>query len=91
MPAFFLEAVYMISLILYSTVGCHLCELAEEQLRQAQQQFDLRWRWTEIVDSEELMERYSLRIPVVVEPASGEEMGWPFTQPELQTWLAQLT
>lgn len=81
----------MISLILYSTVGCHLCELAEEQLRQAQQQFDLRWRWTEIVDSEELMERYSLRIPVVVEPVSGEEMGWPFTQPELQTWLAQLT
>lgn len=79
----------MISLILYSTAGCHLCELAEEQLREASTRFDLQWRWMEIVDSEELMGRYSLRIPVVVEPVSGAEIGWPFYQSDLQSWLAQ--
>lgn len=79
----------MISLILYSTAGCHLCELAEAQLREAQKRFDLQWQWTEIVDSVDLMERYSLRIPVVVEAGSGEEIGWPFNQPDLQNWLSQ--
>lgn len=80
----------MISLVLYSTTGCHLCELAEEQLREAQKHVDLNWRWTEIVDSAVLMERYSLRIPVVAEPVSGAELGWPFGQGELQAWLRQL-
>lgn len=79
----------MISLVLYSTAGCHLCELAEEQLREAQTTFELKWQWTEIVDSEELMERYSVRIPVVAETASGKEIGWPFAQTELRQWLLQ--
>lgn len=79
----------MISLILYSTTGCHLCELAEEQLREAQERFDLQWQWMEIVNSQDLMERYSLRIPVVVESTSGEEIGWPFNQMDLHRWLTQ--
>lgn len=79
----------MISLMLYSTAGCHLCELAEQQLREAQTQVSLQWRWTEIVDSEDLMERYAVRIPVVAESVSGAEIGWPFDQIELQNWLSQ--
>lgn len=79
----------MISLTLYSTAGCHLCELAEEQLREAQTRINLQWQWTEIVDSEDLMERYAVRIPVVVEPISGAEIGWPFNQTDLQNWLSQ--
>lgn len=79
----------MISLMLYSTAGCHLCELAEQQLREAQTQVSLQWRWTEIVDSEDLMARYAVRIPVVAESVSGAEIGWPFDQSELQNWLSQ--
>lgn len=79
----------MISLMLYSTAGCHLCELAEQQLREAQTQVSLQWRWTEIVESEDLMERYAVRIPVVAESVSGAEIGWPFDQIELQNWLSQ--
>lgn len=79
----------MISLMLYSTAGCHLCELAEQQLREAQIQVSLQWQWTEIVDSEDLMERYAVRIPVVAESVSGAEIGWPFDQIELQNWLSQ--
>lgn len=81
----------MISLILYSTAGCHLCELAEAQLQQALPMFDLSWRCVDIADSPELMELYGVRIPVVAEPGSGREIGWPFGQPELRAWLAQLS
>ena len=79
----------MISLTLYSTAGCHLCELAEELLREAQTQVNLQWQWTEIVDSKDLMEHYAVRIPVVAEPVSGAEIGWPFDQSDLQRWLSQ--
>lgn len=81
----------MISLILYSTTGCHLCELAEAQLQQAQQTFDLSWRCVDIANSPELMELYGVRIPVVAEPQSDREIGWPFGQSELREWLAQLS
>jgi hypothetical protein len=80
----------MISLVLYSTAGCHLCELAEAQLHEAVQVFDLAWRNVDIANSAELMELFALRIPVLVEPDSGRDIGWPFDQEELRGWLAQL-
>lgn len=78
------------SLILYSTSGCHLCELAEAQLEEARETYDFQWVWTEIADCERLMEQYSVRIPVVMEPETGQELSWPFDQAQLQSWLSQI-
>lgn len=81
----------MISLILYSTAGCHLCELAEAQLRDAAQAVQLTWMVVDIADSAELMESYGLRIPVVAEPVTGRDIGWPFDQTGLREWLTQFS
>ncbi|MCR6652313.1 MAG: glutaredoxin family protein [Cellvibrionaceae bacterium] len=81
----------MISLILYSTAGCHLCELAEAQLQDAAQAFELTWTVVDIADSAELMKPYALRIPVVTEPVTGRDIGWPFDQTELREWLTQFS
>jgi len=81
----------MISLILYSTAGCHLCDLAEAQLRDARKIVHLDWQSLDIAESNALMELYSLRIPVVVEPISGSDLSWPFDQSQLHEWLVQVS
>ena len=75
---------------LYTTLGCHLCEQAHALLVELQQEgMAIEIDSIEIADSDELMEKYGIRIPVVT-LASGEdakEIGWPFTLDELRTFL----
>jgi len=40
----------------------------------------------DVADSEALFEHYGLRIPVLQRP-DGEELGWPFTAPELAQFV----
>lgn len=70
---------------LFSTLGCHLCEQAEEMLR-AQ---SVDWQLVEIADSEGLTEAYGLSIPVVQCVASEAELNWPFSHSQLTQWLAE--
>ncbi|BDU37121.1 glutaredoxin family protein [Vibrio nigripulchritudo] len=71
---------------LYSTEGCHLCEMAYDLLKQAGVTSHV-----EIIDiafDEELFQRYGVTIPVISVSESGEsELGWPFDLPQLQQWL----
>ena len=72
---------------LYTTLGCHLCEEALQLLQQVQQAgTELQVSEVEIADSDELIERYGIRIPVVADE-SGGELGWPFDLAGLQTFL----
>jgi hypothetical protein len=41
----------------------------------------------EISDSDELMDKYGIRIPVVVVSGREAELGWPFSLPELSRFL----
>ena len=68
--------------ILYSTDGCHLCELAQAQLDELQ----VAYRVVDIIDDSELVERYGIRIPVVLNQQQ-QELGWPFELPQLQAFL----
>jgi hypothetical protein len=43
----------------------------------------------EISDSEQLIEKYGIRIPVVKVVSSGEELGWPFNQMALSDFFNQ--
>lgn len=66
---------------LFSTSACHLCEQAEALLLQA----GIAYEVVDISDSDELFERYGIRIPVL-RSADGRELGWPFDLPQLQTF-----
>tara|TARA_B110000014_G_C19567683_1_gene302573 strand:- start:10 stop:243 length:234 start_codon:yes stop_codon:yes gene_type:complete len=77
----------MKQLTLYSTVGCHLCEQALELIEPL---LDSQYQVVEvdISDSDDLIARYGIRIPVVARNDNGAEIGWPFDQPQFLAFLA---
>lgn len=71
---------------LYTTLGCHLCEQALTMLHQInQKQAKVDIKEVEIAESDELMQRYGIRIPVIA--IQGAELGWPFSQDELTVFV----
>jgi hypothetical protein len=72
---------------LYGTSACHLCEMAQDLLatqRLSDNSFDV-----EVVDISEtdvLVERYGVRIPVLQHPDE-RELNWPFAVPQLRDFL----
>jgi glutaredoxin len=73
----------MMELILYTTEGCHLCEDAHELLLSIADRHPLHLQLQEIGDDDELVARYGIRIPVV-RFTDNTELGWPFTEAELE-------
>jgi glutaredoxin len=76
------------ALVLYHSDGCHLCEQAEALLAQAGVAFALQ----EIINDEQLLQRYRERIPVlaVVDADTRDavhELGWPFDAEQLALFL----
>ena len=68
---------------LYSTEGCHLCELANNLC----QQLNIN-HMVDIVDialNDKLFERYGVTIPVL--SINGNELKWQFYLQQLQMWL----
>jgi hypothetical protein len=59
---------------LYSTEYCHLCEEAEEVIRQT----GITATIIDIVEDDILFEKYSTRIPVLQRNDNGAELDWPF-------------
>jgi len=70
-------------LILYGTSACHLCDQAKDLLAEA----SVAYAWADIAGDNALLERYSLRIPVLFCPSSGQELGWPFDRSSLEKFL----
>lgn len=72
-------------LIVYTTSACHLCEQAIYLLHQLGRAVEV----LDIVDDEQLLERYGMRIPVVRDAQRAMELDWPFDAEVLQRWLAE--
>jgi hypothetical protein len=73
---------------LYTTLGCHLCEQAEQMLLAVLPQFPaLDLLAIEISDDPALVQRYGLRIPVICLSGATEELGWPFDDASLVDYL----
>ncbi len=72
-------------LVLYGTLGCHLCEQAEKLIQRVT---DAVVSVVEIADDPQLLERYAVRIPVLQRLDTGEELGWPFDAAAIRHWLA---
>jgi glutaredoxin len=70
-------------LTLYSTEGCHLCEMALELIKQVGlgEQVDI----VDIAFDDELFSCYSVTIPVI--KVNESEINWPFDILQLQQWL----
>lgn len=66
------------ALILLGTQGCHLCDKAETLLRQAASARALAWTYQDIALDDALVDKYGLRIPVLLLP-DGQELTWPFS------------
>jgi glutaredoxin len=73
----------MADLILFGTEGCHLCEEAEALLVQAGLSFETR----DIIDDEQAQQRYAVRIPVLLNSETGQELGWPFDVQQLSEFV----
>lgn len=78
-------------LTLFGTSGCHLCEKAEAILAGLDPGLlaCLALSHRDIADDDALTERYGVRIPVLVNQASGQELGWPFDAAAIETFLQQ--
>ena len=76
----------MIRLTLYGTSACHLCDAAMAELAPLKAN-GLQVREVDIVDAEELMTRYQLRIPVLRREDTGAELDFPFDLNRLLDWL----
>lgn len=63
--------------LLFGTLGCHLCEQAEEQLMPFVG-LGLQVELVDIAEREEWVEVYGLRIPVLRRVDTAAELGWPF-------------
>lgn len=80
----------MLECRLYSTLGCHLCELAEQQLLPLLQELPLQVEWVDIAERTDWLERYGVRIPVLARLDTGEELNWPFTTGQVRQFLQAL-
>ena len=77
-------------LLFFTTLGCHLCEQAEQMLSSVahSQCVELAVDVIDIADDEALVETYGIRIPVFKRVSDGEELGWPFDEKQLVHFLA---
>lgn len=72
--------------ILYGTLGCHLCEMADALVDAVATAPVAK---IDIADDPTLIQSYGVRIPVLCNTASGDELGWPFDADVLEQWLSQ--
>ena len=72
---------------LYTTLGCHLCEQAEAIAQPIARRFDAQIRLVDIADSDALMARYGVLIPVLNIERTGKELNWPFTAQDVEYLL----
>lgn len=78
-------------LLLFGTSGCHLCEQAEEIIRDyLSDRFD---QWVDILDIAEFEQwqaQFAIRIPVLYHPETQKELGWPFDQTQVEEFIVGL-
>lgn len=75
-------------LVLYHTAQCHLCEEAAAMCAAVLNPAYFEVYLVDIIDSDALLERYGVRIPVLRDDAADSELGWPFDVDQLIAFLS---
>lgn len=79
----------MLTVTIYTRLGCHLCEQAHEILRTAARGHHVQLRSVNIDDDLALAQRYGERVPVAA--IEGREvLEWPFTLMQAQRIIRSL-
>ena len=74
---------------LFTTSGCHLCEIAVMELKKLQRSGRIELiKEVEITNSDKLMEKYEVSIPVV--KIFEHELYWPFELSDLEIWIKKI-
>lgn len=94
-------ALSVITVNLYTTAACHLCEQAEALLATLQQdnaqlnqdsvqlnKVQLAIIAIDIADSDALVAQYGIRIPVLQRSDTLAELNWPFTRQDIEQFLS---
>jgi len=74
-------------LMLFGTSGCHLCEQAEVIINACVLD---GVEYVDIAEQEQWQEQYAIRIPVLYDPVTKQELGWPFDQAEVEAFIARV-
>jgi len=74
--------------MLFGTSGCHLCEQAEIIVNACVPD---GVDYVDIAEQEQWQERYAVRIPVLYDSESGQELGWPFDLAEVEDFINGLS
>ena len=73
----------MCKLILLGTSACHLCDQAEDLLKNT----NIAYQKIDIADQEQWQERYAIKIPVLLDMENQQELCWPFSIKDIQAFL----
>ncbi|QOQ72833.1 glutaredoxin family protein [Pseudomonas poae] len=72
---------------LFGTLGCHLCEIAEDEIMPLVEH-GLLVELVDITAPDDLTEAYGLRIPVLRRVDTGAELDWPFDTEQIVAFLS---
>lgn len=72
-----------VKFVLYGTTFCHLCEQAEAVLHGV----GVEAEHIDIAEDDALLEKYGVRIPVVKREDTGAELGWPFDEAAVRSFI----
>lgn len=71
------------TVVLYTTLGCHLCDQARELLLMVEPGVEIEA--VDVAEDDDLIVRYGERIPVLAR--NGQELVWPFGLLDVQAFL----
>jgi short subunit dehydrogenase-like uncharacterized protein len=74
-------------LMLLGTSGCHLCEEAEVIVNACVPD---GVDYVDIAEQEQWQEQYAVRIPVLYNPETKQELGWPFDQADVEEFIRRV-
>lgn len=69
--------------LLLGTAGCHLCEEAELIVSN----FQLEFEQIDIAEQEQWQPEYALRIPVLINLETKQDLGWPFDIEQVREFI----
>ena len=80
----------MQKITLYSTLACHLCEIAEEIILTRIDKSDFFLEKIDIADDTELLKKYGVSIPVLYSGKINKELFWPFDSDSVESFLTEV-
>jgi len=80
----------MQTITLYSTLACHLCEIAEGIIAIRIDKSDFFLEKIDIADDLDLLKKYGVSIPVLYSRKSNKELFWPFDGKDVDEFLAEI-